>query len=65
MCSSDLAETLRVLLAEGLVLERFDEGDRVPWQPHDGMVQDGEYWRFADGEPRVPLSMTVVVRAPR
>lgn len=56
-----LSEVIGVLLAEGLRLVRFEEGDRLPWEPWPGMTKDGEYWRFADGVVAFPLSMTIEV----
>jgi hypothetical protein len=57
-----VAEVVTVLLAEGLVLTRLDEGDRIPWQAFDTMAKEGEYWRLPAGTPRVPLSLMIEVR---
>lgn len=61
-----VSEVIGVLLAEGLVLERFDEGRTLPWQFSKRMVDvgGGEYeWPGADRE-RVPVTFTVVARKP-
>jgi SAM-dependent methyltransferase len=58
------AEILGSLLGEGLVVTRFEEGERIPWQAWPGMVPEGRYWRLPDGHVRFPLSFTLEVRAP-
>lgn len=59
-----IAETLGALLAEGLELVRLEEGDRIPWQAFDGMIEEDRYFQLPDGMPRFPLSLTIEVRRP-
>lgn len=59
-----LAETVGVLMAEGLELRRLDEGDRIPWAAFAEMVPDGQYFRLPPGHPRMPLSFTLELRRP-
>ena len=58
-----LAEIIGSLLAAGLVLERFDEGQTLPWRFSSAMVEtDGGWvWPTAD---RIPCTFTIVARRP-
>lgn len=59
-----MSEVIGALLGQGLRLVRFEEGDRVPWQPWPGMVEERPYWRLPPDAVKFPLSMTVVVELP-
>lgn len=55
---------VNALLGEGLVLQRLDEGDRIPWQAWPGMDQQGKYWRLPNDAVSFPLSLTVAAGRP-
>lgn len=58
-----LSEVIGSLLAAGLVIEHFDEGQVLPWKAYDVMVETDDGWVFPTPD-RVPCTFTVVARRP-
>jgi len=64
-----LSETLGSLLAAGLVIEAFDEYPAMEWRLAPGLVLGAhpdypDMWALPDHPERVPLTFSVVARAP-
>jgi SAM-dependent methyltransferase len=52
---------LNAAIDAGLVIRRFDELDRVPWQALGQLVESGAgYWRLPDGVPTLPLAFRLL-----
>ena len=61
-----ISEILTALLRAGLTIERFDEGQTLPWQFSPRMVEleDGDYAWPESERSIVPCTFTIVARKP-
>ena len=55
-----LGRILNAAMRAGLTITDFREGDRIPWQALEQLVQlDDHYWVLPEGTPAIPLSFTL------
>ncbi|WP_394276645.1 class I SAM-dependent methyltransferase [Luteococcus sp.] len=59
-----LAEIMQSLLAAGLVIEHFDEGQTLPWRFSPAMVETGQGWAWPTPD-RIPCTFTIIARRPK
>lgn len=59
-----LAEIMQSLLAAGLVVEHFDEGQTLPWRFSPAMVETGQGWAWPTPD-RIPCTFTIIARRPK